>query len=223
MSANNFEKLAPVHSRISIPQRYQTQPIISRLMSRYGLKINITAASFVSGSDSDGCFDLELLGNPEQLTNSLSYLQGLGVDLVQVAIANHIQLNQNSQPFPNPTNKLTSREFQSLTTQYPERFQQWISQGQANRLRLQVCILKTYYEKPVICELVSRYGLTVNITSALLTPDMQHDGWFDLDLWGRTGQLRSSLSYLEKLGLPIWPDWSSVSGDRHYSAEGTLS
>ncbi len=65
----------------------------------------------------------------------------------------------------------------------------------------------------MISELVSRYGLTVNITSAILQPDTQDDGWFDLDLWGRTKQLYSSLSYLEKLGLPIWLDLSSVYSD----------
>lgn len=71
-----------------------------------------------------------------------------------------------------------------------------------------------YHRQPVISRLVSRYGLTVNITSAILQPDSQDDGWFDLDLWGRTKQLYSSLSYLEKLGLPIWLDLSSVYGDR---------
>ncbi len=80
-------------------------------------------------------------------------------------------------------------------------------------MRLQVCILKNYYHKPIISQLVSEYMLTVNITSALLNPDIEDDGWFDLDLWGRPQQLRASLSYLEKLELPLWfvsiPDTNS--------------
>ncbi|MEH1835865.1 MAG: NIL domain-containing protein [Nostoc sp.] len=213
MSLTKSVEPASVHSRILVPQRYHRQPVISRLVSRYGLTVNIKAASLTSDSDSDGWFDLELSGNPQKLTNSLSYLQGLGVNLLQLAIANQIQPNQHCLPFPNPTSKLNPKDSASLTNQWQEQFQQWISLGQTNRLRLQLCVLKTYYEEPVISELVSRYGLTVNITSARLQPDMQDDGWFDLDLWGRTKQLYSSLSYLEKLGLPIWLDLSSVYSD----------
>ncbi|MFN6487017.1 MULTISPECIES: NIL domain-containing protein [unclassified Nostoc] len=209
MSQSKSVESASVHSRILVPQRYNRQPVISRLVSRYGLTVNIKAASLTSDSDSDGWFDLELSGNPQKLTNSLSYLQGLGVNLLQLAIANQIQPNQHSLPFPKPASKLNLKDSTWLTNQWQEQFQQWISLGQTNRLRLQLCVLKSYYEEPVISELVSRYGLTVNITSAVLQPDTEDDGWFDLDLWGRTKQLYSSLSYLEKLGLPIWLDLSN--------------
>ncbi|WP_100897801.1 NIL domain-containing protein [Nostoc flagelliforme] len=203
---------ASVHSRILVPQRYHRQPVISRLVSRYDLTVNIKAASLTSDNDSDGWFDLELSGNPQKLTNSLSYLQGLGVNLLELAIATQIQPNQHSLTFPDP-GSMSLKDSAWLTNQWQEQFQQWISLGQTSRLRLQVCVLKSYYEEPVISELVSRYGLTVNITSARLQPDTEDDGWFDLDLWGRTKQLYSSLSYLEKLGLPIWLDLSSVYSD----------
>ncbi|MCC5625011.1 NIL domain-containing protein [Nostoc sp. CHAB 5715] len=214
MSQNKSVEPASVHSRILVPQRYHRQPVISRLVSRYGLTVNIKAASLTSDSDSDGWFDLDLSGNPQKLTNSLSYLQGLGVNLLELAITNHIQPNQHSLTFPYLASKLSPKDSASLTNQWQKQFQQWISLGQTNRLRLQLCVLKSYYEEPVISELVSRYGLTVNITSARLQPDTEDDGWFDLDLWGRTKQLYSSLSYLEKLGLPIWLDLSSVYSDR---------
>lgn len=193
-------KPAPVHSRILVPQLYHRQPVISRLVSRYGLTVNIKAASLVPGTDSEGWFDLDLLGKPQQVTNGLSYLQGLGVNLVQVAIANHIQLNQTSHPFPNTSDK----QIHPDSSQWQEKFPQQISQEETQRLRLQLCILKNYYEKPIISQLISRYGLTVNIISARLQPNQKNDGWFDLDLWGKTKQLYSSLTYLEKLGLPIW-------------------
>jgi hypothetical protein len=204
-----------INSRIRVPHRYQQLPIISRLVSRYDLIVNIKAASFVSGNESDGWFDLEISGNPQQLTNSLSYLQGLGVNLVQLAIANHIYSNSNPAAFPNIDNHLIQRTNQQLTNQWHGEFQKWIATGQTNRVHLQICILKAYYEKPIISELVSLYGLTVNITNAMLNPHVIDDGWFDLDLWGRTKQLYSSLSYLEKLGLPIWLDWSFLHSNHH--------
>ncbi|MDZ7964265.1 MAG: NIL domain-containing protein [Nostoc sp. DedSLP03] len=213
MSQSKSVEPASVHSRILVPQRYNRQPVISRLVSRYGLTVNIKAASLTSENDSDGWFDLELSGNPQKLTNSLSYLQELGVNLLQLAITNQIQPNQHTLPFPNSASKLSPKDSAWLTNKWQEQFQQWISQGQTNRLRLQLCVLKSYYQEPVISELVSGYGLTVNITSAILQPDTQDDGWFDLDLWGTTKQLYSSLSYLEKLGLPIWLDLSSVYSD----------
>ncbi|MCC5598778.1 NIL domain-containing protein [Nostoc favosum] len=213
MSQSKSVEPASVHSRILVPQRYHRQPVISRLVSRYGLTVNIKAASLTSDSDSDGWFDLDLSGNPQKLTNSLSYLQGLGVNLLELAIATQIQPNQHSLTFPHPASKRSLKDSAWLKNQWQEQFQQWISLGQTSRLRLQLCVLKSYYEEPVISELVSRYGLTVNITSARLQPDTEDDGWFDLDLWGRTKQLYSSLSYLEKLGLPIWLDLSSVYSD----------
>ncbi len=57
MSSHKSVKSAPVHSRILVPQRYHTQPVISRLVSRYGLTVNITAASLTSESDKDGWFE----------------------------------------------------------------------------------------------------------------------------------------------------------------------
>ncbi len=213
MSQNKSVEPASVQSRILVPQRYHRQPVISRLVSRYDLTVNIKAASLTSDNDSDGWFDLELSGNPQKLTNSLSYLQGLGVNLLELAIANHIQPNQHSLTFPSPPSQLSLKDSAWLTNQWQEQLQQWISLGQTNRLRLQLCVLKSYYQEPIISELVSRYGLTVNITSARLQPETEDDGWFDLDLWGRTKQLYSSLSYLEKLGLPIWLDLSSVYSD----------
>ncbi|MBD2205303.1 NIL domain-containing protein [Calothrix sp. FACHB-1219] len=222
MSPRQAKNSPPVHSRISVPQKYHRQPVISRLVSRYGLTVNITAASLVSDNDSDGWFDLELSGNPQHLTNSLSYLQELGVNLVQIAIANQIQINRRDlagNPMkwelgegeknlvPNhETTFLRSRS--RKITGLSEEYQKWLSHGQTNRLRLQLCILQSYHQKPVISQLVSRYGLTVNIIGARLHPNMQDDGWFELDLWGKTKQIRSSLIYLTKLGLPIWLDWA---------------
>jgi hypothetical protein len=197
-------KSTPVHSRIRVPRHYHRQPMISRLISRYGLTVNIKAASLAVNSDRDGWFDIELQGNPEQVINSLSYLQRCGVDLMQVEIANNVQFTQNLQTLPNPVNKSMKRESATVATQV----EQQILPTQTNRVRLQLCIFQKYHRKPIISELVSHYQITVNILSALLNPDVEGDGWFDLDLWGTTQQIFSSISYLQELGLSLSFDFS---------------
>ncbi len=76
--------------------------------------------------------------------------------------------------------------------------------GQTTQTKIQVCIPDSYRAQPVISRLVSRYKLTTNITSALLSADAEDDGWFDLELWGRRKQILLGLRYLEQLGLQIW-------------------
>lgn len=48
--------------------------------------------------------------------------------------------------------------------------------------RIQLRIPKDYHQEPVISRLVSDYGLTVNITAAILGANAVGDGWFDLEL-----------------------------------------
>jgi NIL domain len=88
--------ITPIQTQIRLPGKYQKQPVISRLTSRYGLTVNITAASLLSGANNEGWFNIELSGNPEKLTNSLSYLQILGIDLLQLEIKNQLQPSQVS-------------------------------------------------------------------------------------------------------------------------------
>ncbi|KOP23687.1 NIL domain-containing protein [Hapalosiphon sp. MRB220] len=190
-------KMPPVHIRIRVPQHYHRQPVISRLISRYNLTVNIKAASLTVDIDSCGWFDLELQGNPEEVINSLSYLQQIGVDLMQVGIVGSILATEDSQPFPISDNNINRSEDSNLVTKWKDQVYPQISNNQTNRLRLQLCISKNHYHKPVIYELVSRYGVTVNLTGALLKPEVQNDGWFDLEIWGRQDQLFSSFSYLQ--------------------------
>jgi hypothetical protein len=72
------------------------------------------------------------------------------------------------------------------------------------RVRLQ--IPKRYKQEPIISDLISRYGLTVNITAALLSANANEDGWFDLDLYGTAEQIQDGLIYLNDLDLKIWRD-----------------
>ncbi|MFQ4140617.1 NIL domain-containing protein [Chlorogloeopsis sp. ULAP02] len=197
MTNFKFTKIAPIHTRIRVPQHYHRQPVISRLISRYNLTVNIKAASLIAGDNNCGWFDLELQGKPEQVVNSLSYLQGLGVDLMQVAIAGNIEPDQDSHPFPISGSSFATGEPTAVISGWKTEIYPQISNNQTNRLRVQLCISKKHYQKPVISELVSSYGVTVNITGALLKPDIQDDGWFDIELWGRSEQLFSSWNYLQ--------------------------
>jgi ABC-type methionine transport system ATPase subunit len=72
------------------------------------------------------------------------------------------------------------------------------------KTRVRVRIPKEYHEEPVISRLVSHYGVTVNITGALLGANARDDGWFDLQLQGTTRQIKSALTYLDELDLEIW-------------------
>lgn len=72
--------------------------------------------------------------------------------------------------------------------------------------RIRVRIPKDYHQEPVISRLVSDYGLTVNITAALLAANAVGDGWFDLRLQGTETQIQNGLTYLHELELEVWDE-----------------
>jgi ABC-type methionine transport system ATPase subunit len=77
--------------------------------------------------------------------------------------------------------------------------------------RIRVRIPKDYHQEPVISRLVSDYGLTVNITAAILGANAVGDGWFDLELQGTDAQIKSALNHLKELNLQIWDE--TTAGD----------
>lgn len=72
--------------------------------------------------------------------------------------------------------------------------------------RIRVRIPKDYHQEPVISQLVSDYGLTVNITAAILGGNAVGDGWFDLELKGTDTNIQNGLNYLQDLQLEVWDD-----------------
>ncbi|MBD2440100.1 NIL domain-containing protein [Nostoc sp. FACHB-110] len=72
--------------------------------------------------------------------------------------------------------------------------------------RIRVRIPKDYHQEPVISHLVSDYGLTVNITAAILGANAVGDGWFDLELTGTDINIQDGLNYLQDLQLEVWDD-----------------
>ncbi|MEH2273060.1 MAG: NIL domain-containing protein [Nostoc sp.] len=75
--------------------------------------------------------------------------------------------------------------------------------SQVTQIRLRIHIPKSYLQVPVISQLISAYGLVVNITKAMLQPNTNGQGCFDIELRGTVPQICSGLAYLESLNLRI--------------------
>ena len=67
--------------RIRVPKQYHQEPVISNLISEYGLKVNFNAALLGAKTTDDGWFDLELNGTAQQIESALTYLNDLDVEI----------------------------------------------------------------------------------------------------------------------------------------------
>lgn len=187
-AADNQQTLTRI--RIRIPNTYRSQPVISRLVSHYGLTVNITAAVLRTNGGDDGCFDLELLGTTAQIRSALSYLDKLSPDV-------HLELHESTphkdgtHSYFNPFNRVLVRNGASKV-------------DSPTQTRIKIQIPRIYQQQPVISHLTSDYGLTVNITGALLGGSSQEEGLFDLELHGTPQQIQGALAFLEQLNVKIW-------------------
>jgi L-aspartate semialdehyde sulfurtransferase ferredoxin len=75
--------------------------------------------------------------------------------------------------------------------------------SQVTQIRLRIHIPISYLQAPVISQLISTYGLVVNITKAMLQPNTDQEGCFDIELRGTVPQISCGLAYLESLNLRI--------------------
>lgn len=184
---------------IRVPQHYHPQPIVSRLISRYDLTINIAAALLEAHTRDDGWFNLEIQGSSQQVEAGLAYLQELNIEILQLNLntfpKESIEKVQLSCVSSKLSHKIKNDEKEVDLT---------LVEGQTTRAKFQVCIPKSYRSTPVIAGLVSCYGLTVNIAGAVLDSNTKDDGWFNLEIWGRRQQIVLGLRYLKELGLQIW-------------------
>ncbi|WP_414589277.1 NIL domain-containing protein [Scytonema sp. PCC 10023] len=187
------------HIYITVPQHYNRQPIVSRLISRYDLTINIAAAVLEAHTEDDGWFNLEIQGISQQVEAGLAYLQELNIEILQLDLKSLPEKNRDKLQLlcasVNSSDEIEDDEKKAALT---------MVEGQTTRAKFQVCISKNYSSYPVIAGLVYCYGLTVNITGAMLDNNTENDGWFDLELWGRREQIVLGLRYLKQLGLQIW-------------------
>jgi ABC-type methionine transport system ATPase subunit len=69
--------------RIRIPKDYHQEPVISRLVSQYGVTVNIAAALLSANAHEDGWFDLDLHGKAAQIDSALIYLNDLDLEVWQ--------------------------------------------------------------------------------------------------------------------------------------------
>lgn len=67
--------------RLRIPKTYHGEPIISNLTSRYGLKVNITAALLGADGQEDGWFKLLITGESALIGEALLDLVELDADV----------------------------------------------------------------------------------------------------------------------------------------------
>ncbi|MDM3856477.1 MAG: NIL domain-containing protein [Aphanizomenon gracile PMC649.10] len=67
--------------RVRITQDHHQEPVISRLVSEYGLTVNIKAAILGQNAVGDGWFDLDIQGTETQIQNGLTYLRELNLQI----------------------------------------------------------------------------------------------------------------------------------------------
>lgn len=76
--------------RMRIPQNYHQEPIISSLVEKYGLKVNILAAILGANGEGDGWFDLALIGISEKVNAAIIYLSELDIEIWLEGVNNDI-------------------------------------------------------------------------------------------------------------------------------------
>lgn len=69
--------------RVRIPKQYHEEPVISRLISKHGLTVNILAALLGANARDDGWFDLELRGPAQNIQSALIDLNDLDLEIWQ--------------------------------------------------------------------------------------------------------------------------------------------
>ncbi len=66
--------------QVDIPQQYQHEPIVTRLIAEHGLTVTVIRALFAVDA-LQGRLDLQLIGSIAQLQSGLAYLQALNLTI----------------------------------------------------------------------------------------------------------------------------------------------
>lgn len=69
---------------------------------------------------------------------------------------------------------------------------------------VRIQIPKSLHEIPIISNLITDYGVVVNIRGAILDQKATGGGWFDLLLKGESNQVERAVAYLKETGVEIW-------------------
>jgi NIL domain len=81
MTTQTDDRSTEKQIRIRIPKEYHGEPVISRLVSDYGLTVNIKGAILGANAIGDGWFDLELQGINSRIESALTYLDELDLEI----------------------------------------------------------------------------------------------------------------------------------------------
>ncbi len=73
--------------RVCIPGSHREKPVISNLIAKHGLTVNILGALLGNDAHQDGWFDLELQGTDRQIRTGLAYLERDGMQLWPTSLA----------------------------------------------------------------------------------------------------------------------------------------
>ncbi|MBE9239571.1 NIL domain-containing protein [Synechocystis salina] len=80
-SVNGSDRLTEITLYLTIPESYRQEPLITQLVSRYQLQVNILAAT-LGTNGGQGQFKLTLIGQSEAINDALAYLEELQVSTV---------------------------------------------------------------------------------------------------------------------------------------------
>ncbi|APB33119.1 hypothetical protein GlitD10_0805 [Gloeomargarita lithophora Alchichica-D10] len=175
--------------RVRVPGGGQDDPVLSQLITQYGVTVNIQAALFDPKHQAEAWLDLELYGSPAALAECLAVMQSRNWELVSQSTLGEVA--GVSAPAPVTTPADTGLQCSHIHVRIP----------------------KAACDVPILSGLVSEHGLMVNLRGGLLSPSHEDDGWFDLDVQGTPAQIQSGLDYLRQRGLQVWhqerkADWS---------------
>lgn len=174
----------PVVCQVVIPLTYQRLPILSRLTSRFGVTVNILGAALSAQRKRGGEFVLAVGGRQQQQARSLAYLKDLQVQFVT---------KRDIKAAPRLLNEGESLEQKPVT--FPKG---------CDRIRLQLHIPAHCHPQPVISDLVKDHDVAVTILSASLPSHGEHDGWFELELWGLPTRLEAAIATLNQSDCALW-------------------
>lgn len=88
-------------------------------------------------------------------------------------------------------------------TSFDAQFEGTGTPSRYTRRHIRIRIPKDYQQEPIISDLITKHGVTVNIEGALLGAGVREDGWFDLDLQGSVTAINGALGYLNDLNIEI--------------------
>jgi L-aspartate semialdehyde sulfurtransferase ferredoxin len=91
---------------------------------------------------------------------------------------------------------------QSYQLSSAKRFVSKVLEDTPTQIRLQLCIPKLYQES-IISQLISSYGITVNITGIRLEPNTDAPEWIDVELKATPKQLQEGIAYLQSFNITI--------------------